>query len=314
MRAGIIEIGTNSIKFCIAEKRMDKIKILVDKDIITRLGEEGDEGEIAEMPMQRTIAAIKNCLNLADKYNVEHIIGVGTMVLRVATNTQKFLQKVYSECGFPIEILSDKKEAELTYKAAISSLQIKDINYMVVDIGGGSTELIVGTANKIESIVSIDMGALHITEKFLTSNPVTNYELRNAMKKINNMLVKHKRVSTKPNQLIGVGGTVTTMIAIKYGMSQYIPEKVNGAKLDLRDVKAQIGLFMSKTVEERKNMVGLQPERADVILAGALIVYAILQKFHCDSIIVSDRGLRHTILTYTLNKNFSKKINRGREL
>lgn len=314
MRAGVIEIGTNSIKFCLAEKKMDRIQILLDEDIVTRLGERQSEtGKMSDVAMQRTVIAIKDCLNTAHKFKVDRIVGVGTMALRVASNAQEFLQQVYSECGLSIKIISREKEAELSYKGAVSSLPIKNINCLVVDIGGGSTEFIWGTANKIESIVSLNLGVVYLTEKFLISNPPTDSELHNASQEIKNLLIKNRIMRKKSDQLIGVGGTITTMIAIKYGMTEYIPEKIRAAKLDIKDVKAQIGIFKSKTVEERKKIAGLPPERADVILAGALIVYAVLQNLQFDSLIGSDRGLRHAVLFDILNENFSNKNHRGKE-
>jgi exopolyphosphatase/guanosine-5'-triphosphate,3'-diphosphate pyrophosphatase len=305
MRAGVIEIGTNSIKFCIAEKQEERFQILVDKNIVTRLGErQWETGRIADSSMDRTITAIKDCLDIAHSLKVDRIIGVGTMVLREATNSEEFLQKVYLECGIAVEVVSHEREARLSYQAAVSAIQAENANNMVVDIGGGSTEFIWGSDQNIESIVSLNLGVVQLTERFLVSDPVKNSEMRNAIKNIQNSLLENRITQRKPDQIIGIGGTITTMIAIKYGMQEYIPERIHGAKLDIKDVKAQIGIFKLKTVEERKKIAGLQPERADVILAGALIVYTILRSLKVNSLTGSNRGLRCAILLNVLKENF----------
>jgi exopolyphosphatase/guanosine-5'-triphosphate,3'-diphosphate pyrophosphatase len=171
---------------------------------------------------------------------------------------------------------------------------------VMFDTGGGSTEFIFGKDEHIERRVSVNVGAVRYTEQLLVSDPVTQEEFTQAMKAIEHDLAE-VHIAENIGTLIGVGGGIVNLCAVKLQLTVYQPDRIHGFRLELREVERQIELYRSKTIAERKQLPGLQPERADVILAGAMIVRTILQKAGVPSLLVSDRGLRHGVLLDRFN-------------
>ncbi|OQX70720.1 MAG: phosphatase [Candidatus Cloacimonas sp. 4484_275] len=292
----ILDIGTNSIKFFIAEIKNGKIHTIIDTNNISRLGEGLQKtGKISPEAMERNTQVLADFLKIAEKENVEEITAVGTMCLRTAKNASEFIKKVKNELNLEIEVVDGEEEARLSYLAILSTLGIADKNVIVFDTGGGSTEFIFGEGTELKNRISLNIGAVYPTEKFLLSDPVTDEELKTTFSYIENFFAEHD-LSGNPDVLFGIGGTVTSMGAVKHKMEKYNPEIIQGSTMELEEVERQIELYKSKTIEERKNITGLQPKRADVILAGAAIVKTIMKTFGKDSFIISDRGLRHGLM------------------
>ena len=293
----VIDIGTNSIKFHVAEKNdHGKWSVVVDRAEIVRLGEGLQKtGEISSEAMTRNVQAIEDMVKEAKKMGVESIAAVGTMALRTARNADKFVEKVRQQSGVIIEILPGDEEARLSYQAVKSGMELADSKLAVFDIGGGSTEFILGEGDSIQKKFSLNIGAVRFTEEYLKSDPVTEEEYQQAVQAIEEAL-DGLIFEEKVNKLVGVGGAVSNLSAIKYKLAVYDPEVIHGCQLYLSDLKKQIELFKSKTIAERKQIIGLQPERADVILAGAIIVMIILKKAEVDFVTISDRGLRHGLI------------------
>jgi len=165
----------------------------------------------------------------------------------------------------------------------------------VFDTGGGSTEFIFGKGKELLDRISLNIGAVQPTEKFLKSDPIKPEELKDMLCYISEFFHKHN-LSGTADYLIGIGGTVTTMGAVKHEMTVYDPAIIQGSPLSLEEVERQLKLYSGKTVEDRKQIPGLQPKRADVIIAGAGIVKTIMETFDLTSFTISDRGLRHGLL------------------
>ncbi len=292
----ILDIGTNSIKFYLTSVENGKVNVIKDTNNISRLGEGLlKTGKISDAAMERNIEALSAFLEIARSENTSEIVAVGTMCLRTAANSNVFLDKTRQELNLNIEVIDGEEEARLSYLAVISTIGITDKKIVVFDTGGGSTEFIFGKGNEILKKISLDIGAISPTENFLHSDPVTKIELENMQNFIKDFFKKHD-LESDADILFGIGGTVTTMGAIKHRMIKYDPEKIQGSKLKLEEINHQIEMFTSKTIAARKQIPGLQPKRADVILAGAVIVKNIMEIFKKDSFIVNDRGLRHGIL------------------
>ena len=302
----ILDIGTNSIKFFVAGIENQHIKVFEDINNISRLGEGlYKTGKISEEAIQRNIVALKEFLEIAKKYKSDQVITVGTMGLRTAKNAQEFITKVKEELGLKIKVLSGEDEARFSYFATISTLSINDKDILVFDTGGGSTEFIYGKGDMIKERFSLNIGAVQPTEEYLKSDPVTVEEWEELNTTISEFLEKNFP-DRKVDQIVGIGGTVTSMGAIKHEMKKYDAETIQGSELTLDDVQHQIKMFREKTIQQRKEIVGLQPKRADVILAGATIVMNILLLNNKDRFILSDRGLRHGIIFHEL-LSFEKK-------
>lgn len=292
----ILDIGTNAIKFFLFALEYGKIITIIDTNNITRLGEGlQNTGEISDKAMDRNIKALGEFIEIAKENEVEDITAVGTMCLRSASNSKKFINRIKDELGLDIEIISGEEEARLSYLGLFSTIDKTDKNVVAFDTGGGSTEFIFGKGKKLVKKISLDIGAVNLTEKFLHSNPTTKKELKNMLDFLRDFLERNNPID-KVNNLIGIGGTVTTMGAVMFNMARYDPNKIYTAKLSLTEVNRQIELYLSKTIEERKTIIGLQPKRADIILGGAAIVKSILENLKKDFLIMSDRGLRHGIM------------------
>jgi len=292
----ILDIGTNSIKFFAFGIENGKVKTLIDTNNISRLGEGmAKTGKISETAMLRNIAALKEFQQQAEEYNVEEITAVGTMCLRTAQNSAEFIDKVKKQLGLKIKVIKGEEEARLSYLAVLSTIGKTSKDLCVFDTGGGSTEFIFGEGTELKNRISLNLGAVHPTEKFLLSDPVTKEEQQKMLDYMKDFF-EQKLDSRSPEILIGIGGTVTSMGAVKHKMTKYDPKIIQGTKLSLIEINQLMELFRSKTIEQRKQLPGLQPKRADVILAGAGIVKTVMEIFQIDSFTISDRGLRHGLM------------------
>ena len=299
----VIDIGTNSIKLCLAEKDVNgNWSVVFDGAEISRLGEGlHATGELTPAAMDRTRRALAQMLNVIRQQGAEQVVAVGTMCLRMAKNARDFIARVHQDCGVTIEIISGAEEARLAYLAVKSGIAPDQGRVLMVDAGGGSTEFIVGRQAQIETCVSLNVGAVAYTEQFLISDPVTPAEFDQAVDAIAKDLAA-LHVDGNVEVLIGIGGGVTNLSAVKQQLSGYDPVIIQGSTLELSEINRQIDLYRTKTRAERKQIVGLQPKRADVILAGAAIIREIMRKVEVDIMTVSDRGLRHGLLLDRFNR------------
>jgi exopolyphosphatase / guanosine-5'-triphosphate,3'-diphosphate pyrophosphatase len=296
-RYAVIDVGTNSVKFHIGEKGPDGAwRTIVDRAEVTRLGERlGETGEIGRDAMERTIAAIADMAAEARRNNVSAIAAVGTMGLRTARNSESFIAEVERRAGIRIEVISGEEEGRLAYLAVKSGLGLADGPLVVFDTGGGSTQFTFGHGSIVDERFSLNVGAVRYTEEFGLAGVVSDEQLRAALDAIAKDL---ERLDTarSPDVLVGMGGGVTNIAAVKLGLARYDADVVQGARLERAEVERQIELYRSRSVDERRRVVGLQPARADVILASACIVKTVMSKLGKDSLLVSDHGLRHGLL------------------
>ncbi|MDI9369862.1 MAG: Ppx/GppA family phosphatase [Synergistaceae bacterium] len=290
----VIDVGTNSIKFHVARKGQDgALETVSDKNDIARLGEGLREtGRIGDEPLERNAAAVAGFVEESRSLGVQSPEIVGTMALRTASNAADFIARVKELTGLTLRVIEGGEEARLSYLAVLSGLPVGDDKLVVFDTGGGSTEFIFGEGGEIRKKFSLPIGAVRITEEFFKEDPVRDGSVEEGLARIGKDLAEGGALDSDC-VLVGLGGTVTSLASVKLRMEAYDPDLVQGSILSLDDVNEMIEMFASKTLEERRAVVGLQPKRADVILAGACIVRALLEAFHVDSFTVSDRGLRH---------------------
>ena len=293
-RKAIIDIGSNSIKFFVGELAADKtITTVLDTNDIARLGENLNKtGMICPEAMERNVASVANFCAKAKELGADEIVAVGTMALRTASNSAEFVEKVKAACGLEVQIIPGEEEARLSYLAVLSGLPLQGGDLVVFDTGGGSTEFIFGHGTQLVKRFSVNLGAVRITENYLTSDPVTPEQVSAAIAQIDKEFAA-AGVEGQPDQLVGMGGTVTSMGAVKHKMIKYDPDVIQGSTLTKADISEQIGDYSTRTIEQRKELPGLQPKRADVILAGACILNVITSRLGVDKLTISDRGLRH---------------------
>ena len=297
-RKAIIDVGTNSIKFCLAEETgSGSYTVLKDANDIARLGEGLKEtGLIGPEPLERNAQSVANFAAEAKAAGADEVVAVGTMALRTAKNSAAFIARVKELCGVELKVLSGEEEAQNSYVAVMSGIPgAADADLVTMDTGGGSTEFVFGTAGKIVRKFSLNVGAVRFTEKYLSQMPVVPEKLAEAQTEIKKEL-SEGGVSGPVKFLVGMGGTVTSMASVKHKMAKYDPDVIQGSKLTLDDINAQIADYAAKTLDQRREIVGLQPKRADGILAGACIVRAVMELTGVSELTVSDRGLRHGLM------------------
>ncbi len=293
-RVAIIDIGSNSIKFFVGERREDgTIAAIVDENDIARLGEGLREtGRISDEALERNAQSVAAFAKKAKDNGAEKIVSVGTMALRTAANSADFVKRVKELCGVEVQIIPGEEEARLSYLAILSGMPVPDGDLVIFDTGGGSTEFIFGKGTTLVNRFSVNLGAIRITEKFFADDPVKPGSVEDAVREIDEEFAA-AGVTGKPVKLVGMGGTVTSMGAVKHKMVKYDPDVIQGSTLTRADVDGQIADYAARTVEQRRELPGLQPKRADVILAGACILKDILTRLDAPELTISDRGLRH---------------------
>ena len=302
-RYAVIDIGTNSVKFNISERRDDGTWLtIVDRAEITRLGEGLEKtGDIGSDAMERTVSAIYAMVEEARKTDVAKIAAVGTMGMRTAHNSQQFIDAVEQRCGVKIEVISGDEEGRLAYIAVKSGLGLAEGSLAIFDTGGGSSQFTFGHGAVVQERFSVNVGAVRYTEKYGLSGVVSSGQLQGALSAIAADL-KRLDGRASPDALVGMGGAITNIAAVKHSLAKYDPNVIQGSVIDRAEVVRQIELYRTKSLDDRRTIIGLQPKRADVILAGVCIVKTVMDKLQKDTLSVSDRGLRHGLLIDRFSK------------
>jgi exopolyphosphatase/guanosine-5'-triphosphate,3'-diphosphate pyrophosphatase len=297
VRFAVIDVGTNSVKLHVGERRAGSVwQTVVDRAEVTRLGEGlQDTGALQPAPLRRTADAVVEMVGESRREGAAEIAAVATAGMRLASNSAELIDAVRERCGVGIEVISGEEEARLAYLAATSELEVGRDSLVVFDTGGGSTEFTFGRARRVEERFSLDVGAARYTERFGLDGVVSDEDLAQALEAIAADLAQLDG-RQRPAALVGMGGALTNLAAVRHGLTSYDSEVVHGTVLDRAEVNRQIDLYRTRSAEQRREIVGLQPARAEVILAGACIVRTVLEKLQCDELTVSDRGLRHGLL------------------
>jgi len=283
-----IDIGTNTVLLLIAEWNNGKIKTIKDEARIARLGEGLHQFPLFLLKAQnRVLEVLKEYRALCDSLKVKKIAAVGTAAFRKSKNAPAFIARAEKEIGIRIEIISGDEEARLSFLSATRDFPERP-NPVVLDIGGGSTEII-----SKENRVSLELGSVVLTERHLKHDPPLDGEVRALSLEIDRTLSLRPKPYPLNPTLIALAGTVTTLSAIKQKLKVWDGAKVQGSILTAADLAEMIPLFRRTTNEERKTIPGMIPGREDTLLAGTMILQAIMKKIKVDRVTVSDRGLRY---------------------
>ena len=297
-----IDIGTNTTLLLVARAAVGgRVEVLDERAEITRLGRGiGTNGELGGAGIAATLEVLRQYAGLA-AYHGARIAAIGTEGLRRAPNARTFLDAAREILGVEVEVIAGAREAELTFRAVVESfpgLADTDAPLVVVDIGGGSTEIIVAERSAVRLRTSLPLGSVRLTERHIRSDPPRADEIAAARDEIAAALATvdldagHLTGAT----LVGVAGTVTTLAAMAQDLVSYDPTRVHGFALGGVALDDQIARLLRSTQAEREAMPGLDPRRADVILAGALILRAITTQCGAATVTVSDRGIRWGLL------------------
>jgi exopolyphosphatase / guanosine-5'-triphosphate,3'-diphosphate pyrophosphatase len=280
VRVAAIDLGTNTTRLIVADVTDGTVDAILRRSTITRLGE-GVDARRRLLPLP--ITRVRNCLadyrRELESLGAERALLVATSAVRDAENGEAFLGEIEWSYGFATRLLSGEQEAELTLRG-VGAI---DGETMVIDIGGGSTELIAGGMR-----VSTDLGSVRLTERFLQSDPPAAGELEELAQAIRSVLEEHDLSARRG---IGVAGTVTSLAALDLGLVEYDADRVHRHRLGQSAVRAQLDRLAALPLAERREVPGLEPERAPVIVAGAAILLEVMRHLELPEIEVSERDL-----------------------
>lgn len=304
-RFAAIDIGTNSIRCIIAEASEDgKFKILDDEKATVRLGERlALTGMISDEASQRALETIQRFRKLLAGMNVEAIEAAATSAVRTATNGKQLVTKLSKELGHEIKVISGEEEAELTAASALSNFDMYGKRYAMIDIGGGSVEIVTAYGNHVEECYSIDLGAVVMTDRFLTCDPTAENELRKLQRHIRECL---KRTFTgkkfSVDSFIGSGGTLTAIgcMAMQMRKDNYV--SIHGSEVLRAEVVHLLAMLIHKDLKGRRTIQGLNQDRADIIVAGVVLVDELMRFFDANRVLVNERGIREGLLIKAMKR------------
>jgi len=295
MRIATIDMGTNTFLLLVADVDAQGVQPVHQEQQVVRLGKGVDQtGALNPEAMQRGIDCLRHFAEMARKHGAETIVACGTSALRDAANSPEFLRRVRQETGIEPQVISGDQEAAYSYFGSLSNKAYLPGPFLLLDIGGGSSEICWGDHSKLQGKISLDIGSVRLTERHAHHDPVLPEEVQAMRRAISRKLaeVDHHLRGVGPHTLIAVAGTVTTLAAMHGQVEPYDSDRIDGSRLARTDVSAIAAELVRRSIEERKQLVGLPASRADVILAGALILEEFMRHTGKDELVVSDRGVR----------------------
>lgn len=297
-----IDIGTNSMRMMLCETVGNSIVKKEKELIVTRIGKDLFEtGRISEKALVRNIEALKYFKNKADRYGAEAVLAIATSAVRDASNGMEFVEAARIQAGVDIRIISGEEEAQLGIIGVMSEPGTASDSVLVLDIGGGSTELILGNKDRIDYSVSIQAGAVRMTEQFINENPISDDAVNNLKQRLGGLFQEpfDRLGQEKIGRIIAIGGTATTTAAIYHCMDIYKPEIVHNTSIDLSFISSTFERLKEMTIQERYLVKGLQKERADVIPAGLYIMKHVVEGLGMSSLTVSENdNLEGVVVKY----------------
>jgi exopolyphosphatase/guanosine-5'-triphosphate,3'-diphosphate pyrophosphatase len=286
--AAAIDIGTNSTRLLVGDER---------RAVITRLGQGVDRtGRLDDAAIERTLEVLREYAGILRAKGVDRVRAVATSAARDATNRADFFEPAAEILGVPVELLGGEEEGRLAYLGATAGLDPSDGPFLVFDIGGGSTEFVLS-----EAVLSIDTGAVRLTEQWLHSDPPTAEELSMAVSVVRAHLEDVTRElpgARTARTVVGLAGTVTTVAAVELGY--YDHDAVHGMRLTRAQVEDVFRTLATEPIEDRRENPGLQPERADIIVGGCCILVAVLRHLEIDELVVSEADILDGIVASAL--------------
>lgn len=304
MRIATIDIGTNTVLLLIAEvDERGHVRTLAYEQRIPRLGKGVDASQnLQSDSMQRVLAVLQEYHSVIAQHNVERTIVAGTSAVRDATNKDEFANLIHSQTGFTLEVLSGEEEAYWTYRGAISGVP-SIAKATVVDIGGGSTEITIGNSKTILDSVSLNVGSVRLTERFFKHDPPTDTELEAARRFAKDEFVSAGRFGFKGSTLVGVAGTATSLAILAQGLKEFSIDAVTNYTLELETVHQLFRKLRAMPTNDIRQLSSIMEGRADVIVAGTLILREIMAHFAFNEMIVSERGVRYGLVLREREKN-----------
>ena len=290
-----IDMGTNSTRVLVARPdAAGKLDILDRRMTITRLGQDvGSTGRLADAAVERTLACLRDYRKILDEHQVDRVRVAATSASRDAANRDEFFDATEAVVGTRPELLSGEEEGRMSFLGATGDLDPSRGPFLIVDIGGGSTEFIVGT-DRVEGVMSVDVGCVRMTEKFLEHDPPQPEELTTCISFIDAHLEDVAReipAVADARTLVGVAGTITTVAAVEIGLAVYDRDRIHHFHLTRDAAEDVFRTLATEPYDRRIHNPGLEKARADVIVGGCCVLVALFRRFGFDEMIVSEADI-----------------------
>ncbi len=286
-----VDIGSNSVLMCVGEHlAASDFRVIYDMARTTRLGSGlAKRGRLSAAGMHRTLEALRECRRKAQILGVALARAIGTAALREASNADEFLKKAKEALGFSIEVVSGEKEAELTFLGVAGAVRDP---LLILDVGGASTEIVLARDAKIERVISMPIGAARLREMIPEEDV-----LRFFVRVIEVVPSDLSQIDAGSRSTILVGGTATTLAAVRLQLKKYEPEKIDGFSFMRSELAGLVDEIRAVPIERRADIPGLSRSRAAIITSGGLIICQILSELGVEKVSISTRGLRHGVLS-----------------
>ncbi len=298
MRVATIDIGTNTVLLLVADRKEGRALVAVEERArITRLGEGVDVSRRFSAPaLERTQACLDEYAQVVQTLGVDRVAVVGTSAMRDAGGGEPLLAHIEASFGVPVRVISGQEEARLTFRGALGGLPVHAGSELAVfDIGGGSTEVVLGRLEGDRAVIeyaeSFDVGSVRLTERHVRTDPPDALE-RSAVKETARRAFAAVPALKSGQTPVGIAGTMTTLAAVSLGLSVYDGTQVHGHAMRRDDLQRVVAELASMPLEARRRVAGMEPKRADVIVAGGIIALSLLERWDAQEVLVSDRGVR----------------------
>ena len=306
VRVAAIDVGTNSIRLIVAESKLQGgYRVIDDEKIVSRLGTGlAETGSINQEVLDRAVESIGRLKTIAQGYDVTSLRVIATCAVREALNGPEMVRRVKEEFGVEMEVISAEDEARYAYQSVAGAFELSHINAAIVDVGGGSTEIVLCYDGVIEQVYSLPLGAVRLTEMFGSCEGPDDHAYKQMRRYINRLLKREiPRPDSAPQLIFGTGGTFTNMASMSMhrgatpAQTDVLPFAVRGYELQRDEVKHMLHQLRSCSVRERASVAGLNPDRADIIVAGMAIIDRVMKRLGANRVRVHDRGIRDGVLS-----------------
>ncbi len=301
-----IDIGTNSVHMVVVRivASLPAFSIIAREKETVRLGDRDPlTGNLTPAAIDRAKGALKRCQEVAKSLNVSQILAVATSAVREAPNGHEFVREIETELGLAVNIISGQEEARRIYLGVLSGVEFNNTPHLMIDIGGGSTELILGDSHEPRTLSSTKIGAVRLTAEFIPTNPINDRSLsylqafvRGQLERPIDEIKANLRLGETP-KMVGTAGTIETIAAVlNLDKNGHVPDRIHGFKIQIAELRNLINRLRRMTVAERISIEGISDRRAEIIVAGAVVLQEAMTMLGMQSLSVCERSLREGVI------------------
>jgi len=296
MNLASIDIGTNAVLMLLVAASEGRMEEILDRSMITRLGQGLiGSGRLSAEAMERTMKALDAYRGIIDDYGASIVNCYGTSALREAVNRDAFIAMADERTGMEVKVFSEYEEAYYTYLSVKSDSAIEGRNLVIVDIGGGSTEITRGDREGFQGYVSLPVGTVKLTERFIKHDPPLNEELQRLTEHVR-AAIGGVRVEEPELTVVGMAGTMTTLGTMALGLNEFDKGRIHGLGIPASELDEWIERLSTMTVAERKRIPGMEPGREDLLLQGLVLMREILSAYRATRFVISTYGARYGVI------------------